>query len=112
MPPGETISCSQCGATLAIANLAEANASVQALAPALRAAAEKPAPEVVKRRLDALEADLPRRRDWVAGMQAEADARRGRGEIDWSPLVSRIGSMPTRVAVLALAAWVVWRFWR
>jgi hypothetical protein len=110
LPPGETISCSQCGATLAITSLAEASASVQALAPALRAAAEHPAPEVVKRRLDALAADLPRRRDWVAGMQAEADARRGRGAIDWSPLVSRIG-MPTRVAVFALAAWLVWRFW-
>jgi hypothetical protein len=111
LPPGETISCSQCGATLAITSLAEANASVQALAPALRAAAAKPAPGIVKRRLDALAADLPRRRDWVAGMQAEADARRGRGEIDWSPLLSRIG-MPTRLALLALAAWLVWRFWR
>jgi hypothetical protein len=110
LPPGETISCSQCGATLAVTSLAEAIASVQALAPALRAAAEHPAPEVVKRRLDELAADLPRRRDWAAGMQTEADARRGRGEIDWSPLVGRIG-MPTRVAVFALAAWLVWRFW-
>jgi Zn-finger nucleic acid-binding protein len=112
LPEGETISCSQCGATLAITSLAEANASVQALAPALRAAAERPRPELVKRRLDALDADLPRRREWVAGMQAEADARRGRGDaIDWSPLFSRIG-LPTRVVALALAAWVVWHFWR
>ena len=48
------------------------------------------APDVVKRRLDALDDDLPRRREWVAAMQAEADARRGRGgdETDWrrSPL--------------------------
>jgi hypothetical protein len=44
-------------------------------------------------------------------MQAEADARRGHGEIDWSPLISRIG-MPTRVAAIAFVAWVAWRFWR
>jgi hypothetical protein len=112
LPPGETISCSQCGATLAITSLAEANASVQALAPALRAAAEHPAPQVVKRRLEALSADLPRQREWAAGMQAEAEARRGRGaEIDWSPLVSRIG-VPTRAVLIALALWAVWHFWR
>lgn len=112
LPPGETISCSQCGATLAITSLAEANASVQALAPALRAAAEHPAPQVVKRRLEALAADLPRQREWAAGMQAEAEARRGRGaDIDWSPLVSRIG-LPTRVVLTALAIWLVWHFWR
>lgn len=111
LPPGETISCSQCGATLAITSLAEAHASVQALAPALRAAAEHPRPELVERRLSALDADLPRRREWVAGMQAEADARRGHGEIDWSPLLSRIG-MPTRVVAIALAAWLAWKFWR
>ena len=56
LPEGETISCSQCGATLAITSLADANAEVQALAPALRAAAEQPSPQVVKRRLDALDA--------------------------------------------------------
>jgi len=111
LPPGETISCSQCGATLAITSLAEANASVQALAPALRAAAERPRPELVKRRLDALDADLPRRREWVAGMQAEADARRGRGEIDWSPLLGRIG-LSTRVVAIAVAAWIAWKVLR
>ena len=73
LPEGETISCSQCGATLAITSLAEAHAQVQALAPALRAAAARPSPEVVKRRLDALDEDLPRRREWVGG-----DAGRGR----------------------------------
>jgi len=112
LAPGETISCSQCGATLAITSLAEAHSSVQALAPALRAAAARPRPELVKRRLDALDADLPRRREWAAAMQAEADARRGRGnEIDWSPLLSRVG-MPTRAVALVLAAWAVWHFWR
>ena len=56
-----------------------------ALAPALRAAAARPSPDVVKRRLDALDEDLPRRREWAAAMQAEADARRGRSvdETDW-----------------------------
>ena len=85
LPEGETISCSQCGATLAITSLAEAHAQVQALAPALRAAAARPSPDVVKRRLDALDEDLPRRREWAAAMQAEADARRGRSvdETDW-----------------------------
>ncbi|MEO6364140.1 MAG: hypothetical protein ABIO71_12985, partial [Caldimonas sp.] len=34
LPASDTLSCSQCGATLAIASLAEANASVQSLAPA------------------------------------------------------------------------------
>ena len=112
LAPGETISCSQCGATLAIASLAEANASVQALAPALRGAAERPRPELVERRLQALDADLPRRREWVAGMQAEADARRGRGEIDWSPLFDKIGT-PTRVVVaIAITAWIAWKVWR
>src|SRR6187397_2947341 len=88
LPEGETISCSQCGATLAITSLAEAHAQVDALAPALRAAAARPSPEVVKRRLDALDEDLPRRREWVASMQAEADARRGRSvdETDWSEI--------------------------
>jgi ribosomal protein S26 len=62
LPDGETISCRQCGATLAITSLADAHAQVATLAPALRAAAERPSPQVVKRRLEALEADLPRRR--------------------------------------------------
>ena len=44
LPEGETISCSQCGATLAITSLADAHAEVQALAPALRAAAARPSP--------------------------------------------------------------------
>ncbi len=113
LPEGETISCSQCGATLAITSLADANAKVQALAPALRAAAERPSPEVVKRRLDALDQDLPRRREWAAAMQAEADERRGRGgrEVDWAPLLSGIRT-PIRVVLVVLAVWFVWRFWR
>jgi hypothetical protein len=113
LPPGETISCSQCGATLAITSLADANAQVQALAPALRAAAEHPSPQVVKRRLDALDADLPRRREWAAKMQAEADARRGRSDddTDWSSLLGR-GTNPARAVVIAVLLWLAWQYWR
>lgn len=112
LPLDETISCSQCGATLAITSLADANASVQALAPALRAAAARPSPQVVKRRLDALDADLPRRREWVAGMEAEA-RREGQGmewEFEWSSLWSR-ETNSVRAALLALVIWFVWWCW-
>jgi ribosomal protein S26 len=109
LPEGETISCSQCGATLAITSLAEANAQVQALAPALRAAAAQPSAEVVKRRLDALDQDLPRRREWVAAMQAEADAQRGRSvdETAWDEIFARWKPV---FAVLAIA-FVIWIAW-
>ena len=83
LPPGETVSCSQCGATLAITRLAEANASVQALAPALREAALHPSPRVLKRRLDAIDADLPRRREWAASLEAETRQRYGSGRDSW-----------------------------
>jgi hypothetical protein len=115
LPPGEAISCAQCGATLAIPSLGEANAAVQALAPALRAAAEHPAPAVVKRRLEALDADLPRRREFVAKLEAEAQQqRRGGGwdpDVDWSSLMAR-GANPVRVVLIALVAWGAWHWWR
>ena len=109
LPEGETISCSQCGATLAITSLADANAEVQALAPALRAAAARPSPEVVKRRLDALDADLPRRKEWVAEMQAEADARRGRtiDRTDWGEAFPRWKPVLVVLAI-AFALWIGW----
>lgn len=109
LPEGETISCAQCGATLAITSLAEANAQVQALAPALRAAAARPSPEVVKRRLDELDQDLPRRREWVAAMQAEADAQRGRSvdETDWDEVFGRWKPVFAVVAI-ALVLWIAW----
>jgi len=113
LPPGETISCSQCGATLAITSLADANAQVQALAPALRAAAEHPSPAVVKRRLEAIDADLPRRREFVAQLQAEADAQRGRGgdDTDWSALVPRT-KIPLAILAVAFVLWIAWHSWR
>jgi predicted nucleic acid-binding Zn ribbon protein len=113
LPPGQTMSCAQCGATLAIASLREANAAVQALAPALRAAAAKPPAEVVKRRLDALDADLPRRREWAATMQREAERQSPEvGEsFDWSSLFSS-GTNPVRAVLIALVIWFAWWFWR
>ncbi len=112
LPPGESASCAQCGATLAVTNLAEANAAVQALAPALREAAKKPSAKVVKRRLDALDADIPRRRAWVADLDAEARARRGEGDpFDWSSLLGR-RTNPVRAALIAVLVWAVWRSWR
>jgi hypothetical protein len=108
LPEGETISCSQCGATLAITSLAEptprSRRSRRRCARRRRAVAD-----VVKRRLDALDQDLPRRREWVASMQAEADARRGRSvdETDWDETFARWKPV---FAVLAIAfvLWIAW----
>ena len=112
LPPGETMSCTQCGATLAIPSLREAYAAVEKLAPVLKANAERPPAEVVKRRLEAIQADLPRRREWVAGMEQEARERRGHGEpIDWATWVERWPQLG-RAAVIVAAVWLAWRFWR
>ena len=109
LTPGDTIGCSQCGATLAIASLADANTAVQALAPALREAAVRPSPEVVMRRLAAIEADLPRQRAWAADMQAEVDARLGRNrwDVDWEWL-SLLNRTPVRIGVAAAVAFAFW----
>ena len=112
LPPGDTMSCAQCGATLAIPSLREAYDAVQALAPALKANAEHPAPQVVKRRLEALDADLPRRREWVAGMEAETQRRSKLDEeFEWSSLLRR-QTNPVRAVLIGVAIWLVWRFWR
>ncbi len=115
LPPGLSIECAQCGATLAISRLADAHERVATLGPALRAHAAKPSPEVVKRRLEALDADLPRRREFAAKMEAEAAAQRGHHRFgddwDWSSLFGR-GTNPLRAVFIALAVWFVWRFWR
>lgn len=117
LPPGRTIDCATCGATLAINRLADAHARVDALAPALRAHAAKPAPEVVKRRLDALGADLPRRRAWAKEMDAETRARRAFGqpdgdgeETDWRSFFTS-ETNPFRAVLLALVIWFVWWYW-
>ena len=114
LPAGDSIGCATCGATLAIDRLADAHRHVEALAPALRAHAHKPAPEVVKRRLDALAADLPRRRDWAREMEAETQRRRGFGapqraddDSDWHALFT-LGTNPVRAVLLALVIWLAW----
>ena len=112
LPPGQSIGCAQCGATLAISRLAEAHERVAALAPALRAHALKPAPQVVKRRLDALAADIPRRREWARRMDDEARQQRGGtgDEGDWRSLFSA-QTNPLRAVLLALVIWFVWWYW-
>jgi ribosomal protein S26/Zn-finger nucleic acid-binding protein len=115
LPKDEALQCAQCGATLAISRLADAHASVQALAPALRAHAAQPAPHVVKRRLEALDADLPRRREWAAKMEAETRQARGTdwsaGEgRDWTSLFGS-GTNPVRAVLIALVIWFVWWYW-
>lgn len=112
LAPGQTLECAQCGATLAISRLAEAAERVTALAPALRAHEIKPAPHVVKRRLDALDADMPRRRAWAQDMEAEARVQRGDAadDFDWGSLFSS-GTNPVRAVLLALVIWFAWWFW-
>lgn len=111
LPAEQRMSCDHCGATLAVMRLAEAHACVDELAAALAAHAAKPSPEVVKRRLEALDADLPRRREWLAEMQVDA-RRRGRfdADFDWGSLFSR-GTNPVRAVFIALALWFAWYFW-
>ena len=109
LPPERSLSCAQCGATLAISRLAQAHESVAALGPALQAHAHKPAPEVVKRRLEALDADIPRRRAWTAQMEAEARAATG-GEREWGRWLS-LETNPPRAVLIALVIWFLWWFW-
>lgn len=115
LPTGLSVDCAQCGATLAVSRLADAHERVATLGPALRAHAARPSPEVVKRRLEALDADLPRRREFAAKMEAEAAAQRGHhrfgGDWDWGNLLGR-GTNPLRAVLIGLAVWFVWSFWR
>jgi hypothetical protein len=78
-PPAQTITCTQCGATAAVTCLAKAVERVNVLGPALRANALEPAPEIVKRRLTELEANLPQRREWAESMVADARGEMGDG---------------------------------
>jgi Zn-finger nucleic acid-binding protein len=112
LPPDQALRCAQCGATLAVSRLAQAHAQVEALGPALRAHAQRPAPAVVRRRLEALDADIPRRREWATRMEAEARQARGADPDEhdgWSLLELRTN--PLRAVLLALAIWFVWWFW-
>ncbi len=112
LPPGETMSCATCGATLAIPSLRDAYAAVEKMAPLLKANLAKPPPEVLKRRLAAIDGDLPRRREFVAGLEKEAWERRGyREPFDWSSLKGR-GTNPVRAVLIGVGIWLMWRFWR
>lgn len=110
LPPGQDMRCAQCGATLAVSRLAQAHEAVATLAPALRAHALRPAPAVVKKRLEALDADLPRRREWVAAVEAETRQRRGHDGELWTSWLSG-ETNPWRAIALALALWFAWWFW-
>lgn len=107
-PAEASLSCVQCGATLAVSRLAAVHAAIAALRPALLEHARKPSAEVVQRRLAALQSDVPRRRDWVA--QVEAQAREaGHVEREWPQLLGfEIKPWQATVLVgvaLALLAW-------
>jgi hypothetical protein len=66
----------------------------------------------VKRRLDALGEDMPRRRAWAAEMEASGQRRPEPAdeEFDWNSLFSR-GTNPVRAVFIALAIWFAWYFW-
>ncbi len=111
VPSGANWSCPQCNATLVAADLAEAHRRIVELGPALRAHAQKPAPDIVRRRLDAQAEGLQRQREWAAEMQAQADASAGRFDnqawkISDIPLGRRFGWLALVLALLAL-----WRWW-
>lgn len=111
LPSADAFACGHCGATLAAAGLADAHRQIEALGPALRAHADKPAPEVVKRRLAAQEPAMVRQREWAAGMQAEADAAGGRndGQHRWGDIDLPFSPWTVAVALLfALLAWWGW----
>ncbi len=111
VPETASWSCPQCKATLVAAGLAEAYRRIVELGPALRAHAAKPAPEIVRQRLDEQSAAMQRQREWAAEMQADADARSGRLESEvWKtsdiPLGRRIGWLALLIALL-----VLWHWW-
>jgi hypothetical protein len=115
LPPEESMHCAQCGATLAVSRLSEVHAQVAVLEPALRAHAAKPAPEVVRRRLDALSGDIPRRREWAA--QMESEARQGSlatsepEEFEWPNWRELTTPSPQRAVLIALVIVLVWLYW-
>ncbi len=77
-PPEPGWQCVQCQATLTAPGLAQAHQQVSALAPALLAHAQRPAPHVVQQRLAAQQPALDRQRERARALQAEADQQLGR----------------------------------
>jgi predicted nucleic acid-binding Zn ribbon protein len=111
LPDGQTVHCGSCGATLAVAQLADAHAAVTVLAGALRAHALSPAPHVVERRLARLDADLPKRREWARGMEAEA-ARNGWESGEDRGFWDDLRETPYTVAAFAVfLLFLWWLFW-
>lgn len=113
LPPGHALACAQCGATLAISRLAQAHDEVAALDAALRAHDRRPSAEVVQRRVQRLDADLPRRREWAAQMEAEARTTAGHDLDGW---LWRVGwraarDHPLGAALLALVLALLWWRW-
>ncbi len=118
-PPGGDWRCAHCAATLAVPDLAGAVGAVAALGPALAAHAARPAPAVVRRRLEAQQPALDRQRERAAQMQAEAEqamrplggAGGGRvGELTPDDLAEQIADrtgVPKAVVAIALAAAVL-----
>lgn len=115
LPPQAAMQCGQCGATLAVSRLSDVHAQVKVLGPALHAHAAKPSPDVVRRRLDALSTDIPRRREWAAQMEAEARQGGGAAEVDsdfaWPSWDDLKKPNPLRAVLIALVIWFVWWFW-
>jgi RNA polymerase subunit RPABC4/transcription elongation factor Spt4 len=112
LPADAALQCPQCGATLAASRLADAHAQVLALGPALAAHAVRPAPHVVKRRMDVHLGALARERETVTRMRAENDAQLGRAdpELNLSWLLGA-RTNPLRAVFIALAIWWIWWFW-
>ena len=105
-----TSTCSQCGTTLAVGELREAADALGTLEAALRAHARSPAPQVKARRLAALEADLPRRREWVRQMEAETAA--AHPEASDRNLLDDLRERPWTVGAAALLMFLAWTLWR
>jgi Zn-finger nucleic acid-binding protein len=112
VPEGELLQCPTCGATLASPDLRRAHAALRSLAPVLEAHLRVPAPHVRARRLDALRADVERRREWIQGMEESAGQPRGTEDVEesWLPSLER-GRLPQWARVFAgllLAFLVIW----
>lgn len=81
------IACPQCGTTLACTDLHRAHQTLRSLEPALLAHQQRPAPQVIARRLDCLRRDLPRRREWLRDLQRDANTPVEPDSSFWSWLV-------------------------
>jgi hypothetical protein len=112
IPEGELLQCPTCGATLASPDLRRAHAVLRSLAPALQAHLRSPAPHVRARRLDALRADVERRREWIRGMEESAAQAGGPEDVEesWLPSVEpgRLQQWARVLAGVLLAFVVIW----